>query len=244
MFHSSNKIINGVSIHVPTIGELARLEDGFDKYMSLMQTFVTTPTDLTAELWCTGCPDALLQRCIKHPEGWNFLYAYDGGIDYTSVTDFDLFVQLFAAYYQQSLDVFTLIFPDMDANKRLFSADVFYSVREYVIEVTGFTLSTPLTKFVSDNAKVEIIKAALRTHLARLRNKNFRNKSMAEQVKGLIFFLIGCSDVSLSDIYEMTLNDITTLYSYSVHSRYTDAALTGVYGGTVNKDAKIDYLLP
>lgn len=56
-----------ISIHIPTLGEIA--DYGEDEYFSLIQCFTQTPSDICYQLW-------------------------DIGIDFTEVSDFQLFSQL------------------------------------------------------------------------------------------------------------------------------------------------------
>lgn len=95
LYRGEDYILNEhVSIHIPSLGEIC--DYGEDEYFSLIRQFTSTPTDMCFQL-------------------------SDMGIDFTEITDYQLFSQLLAKTL--SLEHTSLLFKDLDFQKAALKAN-------------------------------------------------------------------------------------------------------------------------
>lgn len=223
---SSIDIIQNLTIRIPTVGEI--LEDE-QKYYGIVSTLTATPFQYMVQL-------------------------DDMGIDYTTITDYELFKMLFPMYAQTDLSI---LFGDLNTSDfniyidKKDDAQVIYSPNNNIVidELVYNDLSETIRKinlFEKVNSKPGN-ESAKKYLLEKERKKQKRNAKKPKEpyLEKLVIALVNTSEFPYN--YETCMD--LSIYKFNqsfkqIQQKITfDNTMIGVYAGTVdtskmtNKDA-------
>lgn len=217
LYKTEHKINDYITIKIPTIGEIIENED---KYYENISLIVSTPYDMMVQL-------------------------NDVGIDFTKITDWDLFCLLFKNL--QNRDV-SLIFGDINlkdfetaVNKqngniillnRKTGAIIDRAIHDKICRFLRQILYIEkiIKKPANDEAKKFMIERARR------RQKNNKRKSNQSQLENFIIALVNTSEFSYdyTSVLKLTIYQFYASLHQIVKKVKFDNLMIGCYAGTVS----------
>lgn len=217
---SSVEIIPGLTIRIPTVGEILNNEDTYSNIVSL-----TTATPYQY-----------------------MVFLDDIGIDFTTITDYDLFLLLFSFYQKEDLSI---VFGDLDLSDFYKTKNpendtwVLYSPKnDLIIDELIYTLLSNAIlqinqteknhrKMGNEIAKKEAIRKARIKLEHRARRKRHKNNSQFEK---LVVAMVNRPDFKYN--YETVMNLSIYRFYMSVNQIQQNITfentMNGVYSGTVD----------
>lgn len=214
---SSIDIIPNLSIRIPTVGEI--LEDEF-AYYSIVSSLTATPFQYMVQL-------------------------DDMGVDYTKITDYDLFRMLFPFYIKSDL---SMIFGDLDTSDfsiyidKNSSNELIHSPKNNIIidELIYNDLTETIRKINSFNKiKSKPGNEAARKYLLekeRRKQKRNKNKKPEPYLEKLVTALVNTAEFPYN--YDSCMNLSIYRFNQSFkqiqHKIAFDNTMVGVYAGTVD----------
>lgn len=214
---SSIDILPNLSIRIPTVGEI--LEDE-QHYYSIISSLTATPFQYMVQL-------------------------DDLGIDFTTVTDYQLFMMLFPSFVHSDMNI---LFGDIDLSDIVSginpqnSAPILYSAKnniiidEYIYSQIVDTIRK-INDIKKDNRKPGNNEAKeFRIKLERKKQKRNTNKPYEPYLEKLVIALVNRQEFKYN--YE-TVNDLT-IYQFNQNfeqiktSINFDNTMIGVYAGTID----------
>lgn len=217
LYETRRKINEFITIKIPTVGEILRDEDG---YFGTVALFVATPFDMMVQL-------------------------DDMNIDFTKISDWDLFRLLFGELKNRDL---SLIFDDLDLNDFVFAKS----------ELSGdLVLIDPETDRVIDKAVYDQIGKCLcsilqlqknnkkpanedaRKYLlerARIKMKRNRKKPAESQIEKYIVALVNTAEFpyTYESVLGLTINQFYASLHQIMRKIKFDNLMIGCYAGTIS----------
>lgn len=217
LYRRSYPINDKINIIIPTVGEILDDEDG---YYNLLSVFTAAPIDMMVQL-------------------------DDAGIDFTEITDFDLFMILFNAIREEDT---SLILGDLDLSEFVFATN----------EQNGqLVLYDPENDIVIDRAIHQKIAVTLRTihHIkrdrrkpgnkeakeymlerARIKMKRNKNKQTDSQIEQLIIALVNTEQFKYDydSVKNLSIYQFNESVQQIIHKIDYEHRMYGVYAGTVD----------
>lgn len=220
---SSIDIIPNLTIRIPTVGEI--LEDD-QKYYSIASTLTTTPFQYMVQL-------------------------DDMGIDYTTITDYELFKMLFPMYAKTDLSI---LFGDLDTSDFDVYIDpkdnsqIIYSPSNNIVidELVYNDLATTIRKInLFEKVKSKPGNEVARKYLLqkeRKKQKKNANKPYEPYLEKLVIALVNTSEFPYD--YDSCMN--LSIYRFNQSFKQIqqkisfDNTMIGVYAGTVDTSKMIN----
>lgn len=210
-------ITSQICVYIPTVGEILADEK---YYYNLVLSLCATPSDYMVQL-------------------------EDAGIDYTKITDYELFLMLFQAHKQNDL---SLVFPDLSMDDFLLcfnseiGENVLYDEKSDII-IDRFIISQITDVLRSINGfKKNVVKPgndeAKRYLLEKERKKLRRNadKPYKPQLENLVVALVNRSEFKYN--YEETMDLSIYKFNQSFNQIKTginfNNTMRGIYAGTID----------
>lgn len=222
LYAESYKINDKIHIHIPTVGEVLNNEDD---YYDVVYTVVATPYDMMVQL-------------------------DDHGIDFSKITQFDLFCLLFANLREKDTH---LVFGDLDFSKFAIvrnNQNGNFVLRDEENDITidraihgqicaclRKLLNIPKTDKQPGNeeARIYMLDKARRKMK---RNARRNNKQSDSQIEDLIVALVNTSEFpyNFESVKDISIYQFYASLKQVAHKVRYDKTMIGVYAGTVQFD--------
>lgn len=214
LYKQEYAINDKIKIYIPTVGEI--LDFGEDEYYSIISSLTSMPYDVMVQL-------------------------DDIGIDYSQITEYELFILLFEGIRKQDNH---LVFGDLDLTKLKFDENTmsFYD-RENDIRVDRKVqqqIAATIRKIhhLEKNRKKPANEEAREYLLKRAREKMKRNKSRANdsQLESLIIALVNTEQFKydFAEVRDLTIYQFNESVRQVAKKIEYDHKIDGVYHGTVD----------
>ena len=219
LYRRSYPINDNISVVIPTVGEILADADG---YYSLLTMFTAAPIDLMVQL-------------------------DDAGLDFTTMTDFDLFIVMFNALREEDT---SLVLGDLDLSEFVFATNeqngqlvVYNPERDIVIDRAihqkiAVTLRT-IHHIKRDNRKPGNKEAKeYMLERARIKMKRNRNRQTQSQLEQLIIAMVNTEQFKYDydSVRGLSIYQFNESVRQITHKIDYEHRMHGIYAGTV--DAK------
>lgn len=220
------KVNDKISVHVPTVDEI--FDFGDQKYYSIVQTLVATPFDLMVEL-------------------------DDIGIDYETITDYQLFILMMESIAVNEDDT-SILFGDLNlkgfqeavnpqnGEKVLWSKDNDIVIDQMIaLEICNAIRKihfweAPIGRAGNAEAKRYLIERN------RKKKKRLAKKPYKSFLESMIISLVNTEEFpyNYETVMELSVYKLNASWRQIQKKKHWDQTMNGVYFGTVDKD-KIDW---